>query len=79
MVDIDNAGTAECMRKKVMYVAIADHFVMFIMQFLTHAWPWSNARMEGVAGYDPRMSEGWRGIVYQLLTDTLEKIWRVGF
>lgn len=78
MVDIDDAGTPGAKKERYMNVALADHTVMMIMQFLQLAWPWSRDRIVDIPGYDPRMAEGGRGLLFPLPEGIMERVRRVG-
>lgn len=74
----DDTGTPGKRNELYTEVALADHTVMVIMQFLKRAWPWSRDRIEKIPGYDPRMVEGGHVLLFTLPERIAERIRHVG-
>lgn len=59
-------------------VAIADHFVMTIMQSLERAWSWSSERLKDMSDHIPHMVERGRGVLFPLPFGLIDRVRRVG-
>lgn len=75
----DLAGGSFKMHKELLLdVARADHTVMVLMQFLKRAPPSWQKSMLDLAGFDQRMVEVDRGLLFPLSNDILRRIHQVG-
>lgn len=55
-------------------VAIANHVVMIIMQFLERALPWSREQLKDMPDFDPQMVAIGRGVLFPSPPGVIDRV-----
>lgn len=64
MVDMDKAGKVRRKRDVFLWVAVADHCVIVIIQFFYRSRPWSGEWLVDMPDFDSRIVESGRGVPF---------------
>lgn len=78
MVEEDQDGMVWIERDVYLRVAFVDRVVVFIMQFVECAWPWSGGQPEKKPNCDPHTVKSGRGVLFPLLLGMIDRVRRVG-
>lgn len=77
MADEYEEGRPGVDRDMFVRVAVADHCIIVILQFLERAWPWLSKRLESMLDFDSRMIKCRRGVLLPLPVGVIERVCRV--